>query len=86
MDSMAEQIIEVEAVISSLNEIQSDSTVPRNVRSKIESMITTLKENSELSIKVNKSLTGLDEVANDVNLQSYTRTKIWNVMSLLEKS
>ena len=83
--NMAEQISEVDTIINSLNEIQSDSTVPRNVRAKIESIVNTLKEDTELPIKVNRALNGLDEIASDVNLQSYTRTQIWNVMSVLEK-
>ena len=82
---MAEQISEVDNVVSSLAEIQADATVPKNVRTKIESIISTLKEDTELPIKVNKALNELDELANDVNLQPYTRTQIWNVMSVLEK-
>ena len=79
---MGEQI---SAVISSLNEIHSDSTVPRNVRVRIESIVYTLRGEVELSTKVNKSLNELVEIASDVNLQSYTRTQVWNVISLLEK-
>lgn len=82
---MAEQMSEVGIVITSLNEIQEDITVPRNVRTKIEAIINTLKEDIELSIKVNKTLNELDDISNDVNLQAYTRTQIWNVMSVLEK-
>lgn len=82
---MAEQISALDTVINSLNEIKDDVTVPRNVRTKIEAIITTLKEDIELSIKINKTLNELDEIANDVNLQAYTRTQIWNVMSTLEK-
>ena len=82
---MAEQISEVDIVINSLNEIQEDATVPRNVRTKIEAVINALKEDAELSIKVNKALNGLDELANDINLQAYTRTQIWNIMSVLER-
>ena len=82
---MAEQISEVVAVINSLNEIHADSAVPRNVRVRIESIVYTLKNELELSTKVNKSLNELDEIAGDVNLQAYTRTQVWNVMSLLEK-
>ena len=85
MNKMTEQIGEVDAVISSLSEIQYDGTVPRNVRTKTELVIGTLREDSELSIKINKTLNELDTIANDTNLQSYTRTQIWNVMSLLEK-
>lgn len=85
MDKIVEQISEVDVVMSSLNEIQADSTVPRNVRTKIESIVKTLNENIELLIKVNKALNELDQIASDVNLQSYTRTQIWNAMSVLEK-
>lgn len=82
---MAEQIAELDVVLTSLSEIKEDITVPKNVRSKIESVIVTLKEDTELSIKINKALNDLDEISNDVNLQSYTRTQIWNAISLLEK-
>ena len=82
---MAEQVSELDSVINSLSEIQADATVPRNVRTKIEGILNTLKQDMEISIKINKSLNELDGIASDVNLQSYTRTQIWNAMSLLEK-
>ena len=82
---MAQQITEVETIVSSLNEIQEDATVPRNVRTQIQSIINTLKTETEISIKINKALNELGEIANDVNLQSYTRTQIYNVISILEK-
>ena len=85
MDKMVEQISEVGEIVKSLGEIQSDATVPRNVRTKIELIVTTLKEDTELSIKVNKALNEIDELSSDVNLQAYTRTQIWNIMSVLEK-
>lgn len=85
MGNMAEQISEIGTVINSLNEIHADVTVPRNVRTKIEAILNTLSDDTELSIKINKTLNELDGIANDVNIQSYTRTQIWNVMSLLEK-
>ena len=85
MNKMAEQISEVDTAINSLSEIKEDITVPRNVRIKIELIIGTLSDAAELSIKVNKALNGLDELSSDVNIQSYTRTQIWNIMSVLEK-
>ena len=85
MNKMAQQISEVDIVISSLNEIQEDATVPRNVRTQIQNIVIALKTETELSIKINKALNELDEIANDVNLQSYSRTQIWNIMSVLEK-
>ncbi|MBI2558622.1 UPF0147 family protein [Candidatus Woesearchaeota archaeon] len=82
---MAEQISEVGTAISRLNEIHGDVAVPRNVRTKIELIIGTLRDGGELPIKVNKALNGLDEISSDVNLQPYTRTQIWNIMSVLER-
>ena len=63
----------------------NSNTVPKNVKSKLESVVTFLKDPSEeLSLRINKSLSELDEVADDINLPSYTRTQIWNIASMLE--
>ena len=85
MNNMAQQMSEVDIVVNSLSEIQEDATVPRNVRMQIQNIIATLKTETELSIKVNKALNELDGISNDVNLQSYSRAQIWNIMSVLEK-
>ena len=77
---------EIEDVIGILNELQEDITVPKNVRIKIEKIINSLKEDTKPLIKINKALNDLDEIAADVNLQPYTRTQIWNVISALEKT
>ncbi len=82
---MAQQISGLDGVVSNLSELQEDATVPRNVRSRIQNLINHLKAEIELPIKLNKALNDLGEIANDVNLQSYTRTQIWNIMSVLEK-
>ena len=85
MHKMAEQISEADSVIKILGEIQDDLTVPRNVRIQMQLITNTLREKIELPIKVNKALNQLDEIANDANLQAYTRTQLWNIMSVLEK-
>mgnify|MGYP001586090812 FL=1 len=85
MNEMVEQISEISTMINSLNEIHADPSVPRNVRTKIELIIGTLRKDTELSIKINKTLSELDEIASDSNLQAYTRTQLWNVISMLEK-
>jgi len=68
-----------------LEELKDDVTVPKNVRLKIEKVIEVLKSNMEMSIKVSKVLNELEEIADDVNLQSYTRTQVWDIISTLEK-
>jgi uncharacterized protein (UPF0147 family) len=75
---------EIEHVMRALTELQEDNTVPRNVKNKVQRVMQILQEKEELSIRINKALNELDEVADDANLQPYTRTQIWNIVSLLE--
>ena len=75
----------IESIEPLLNELKEDAAVPKNVKLKIEKVIGILKKNSEVTIKVSKALNELEEVADDVNLESYTRTQVWNVISALEK-
>lgn len=82
---MAQQMSGLDSVIISLSELQEDATVPRNVRSQMQGIISSLRADTELSIKINRALNDLDEISSDVNLQSYARTQIWNIMSALEK-
>ena len=79
---MTEKIIEV---IDALQEVMGDTTVPRNIKEKLSTAITALQDNMDESISVDKALQELEEVADDANLQAYTRTQIWGVVSLLEK-
>tara|TARA_Y100000310_G_C20704099_1_gene833165 strand:+ start:20041 stop:20304 length:264 start_codon:yes stop_codon:yes gene_type:complete len=71
-------------VLESLEELHSDSTLPKNVKLKIEKIISTLNDTNETSIKVNKALDDFDEIVSDINLEPHTRTQIWGVVSALE--
>jgi len=71
-------------VIDSLSELSSDLAVPKNIKNKISNMINILEDDSELSIRINKVLNELDDIADDPNLQAYTRVQILNIVSLLE--
>jgi len=77
--------IDIKGVIAELKELLEDASVPKNVKESIERVIKTLEENGDLSIRVNKALNDLDEIADDINMQAYTRTQIWNIVSMLEK-
>jgi uncharacterized protein (UPF0147 family) len=72
-------------VISALNELCEDNTVPRNIKIKLQGMIALLNDTNKNAVKVNKVLHDLDEINEDVNLQPYIRTQIWNLVSMLEK-
>ncbi len=71
-------------VIESLQELTQDNIVPKNVRDGLQSVIKYLSEEGELSLKIDKALHKLEEISEDNNLQTYTRTQIWNIVSILE--
>ena len=72
-------------IIAAISELQEDTTVPRNVKSKLVSVTQILSVPEEgVSIKINKALGELSDISDDVNLQAYTRTQIWNIVSMLE--
>lgn len=71
-------------LLESLSELTNDSTIPKNIREKIRKVIGHLSEKIELSLRIDKALNKLEEVSDDSNIQSYTRTQIWNIISALE--
>ena len=75
----------IQSIIESMQEIASDSTVPLNVKEKLNIIVKTLQNESEdVLLRKDKALSELDEIAEDTNLQAYTRTQIWNMVSVLE--
>ena len=71
-------------IIQALEELEQDNTVPRNVKIKVANTIKLLRDESEKSIKISKALHELEELSEDVNVQPYTRSQIFNIVSLLE--
>lgn len=75
----------LEPTIESLENVAEDSSVPNNIRENCEECIEILKEKDEdLSVRINSCTSILDEVSNDANIPMYTRTQIWNIVSMLE--
>ena len=73
------------SIVEALQEISTDNTVPRNVKEKLIKIVEVLKQEKEdFLLRKDKALSELDEVVEDTNLQAYTRTQIWNVVSALE--
>ena len=74
-----------ENIIPLIQQIANDRTVPRNIRTICEESIKILEnEKQDIAISVNTVISSMDEVSNDPNIPMYTRTQIWNIVSLLE--
>ncbi len=74
-----------EEVINLIQQIANDRTVPRNIRAKCDESIEILRnEKEDVAVRVNTVISNMDEVSNDPNIPMYTRTQIWNIVSILE--
>lgn len=73
-----------EQIIPLLRQIAEDRTVPRNIRTRCEESIHVLEDSQDKAVKINTVISSLDEVTNDPNIPMYTRTLVWNIVSLLE--
>lgn len=77
---------DVEPIVKLLTEITEDRTVPRNIRAAAEEAKKELTEktNNTWDIRLSSAISVLDEIINDPNMPMYTRTQIWNIVSMLE--
>jgi len=80
MDDTMEQIMYI------LKELQDDNSVSKNIKNKVAEMQKNLESSKkeELSLKVNKILSDLEDISSDVNVQPFIRTQMWHLTSLLE--
>jgi len=66
-------------------EINADRTVPKNIRRMVEEAKENLKNTeNDMDVRINAAISILDEISNDPNIPIYTRTQVWNIVSMLE--
>lgn len=74
---------EIETILSTLNELLEDPTLPKSVQKTIRDTIEILKKGRD-KVNINRALSSLEEVADTVNMQPEHRTALFNVVSMLE--
>ena len=75
---------EVSKIVSLLDSLSSDFSVPRNVRSAIQLAKDKLEKSEDMAQGISGAIYALDEMSNDINLPMHARTMIWNILSELE--
>ena len=74
--------------LSYLNElmdsVMQDTSVPRNIRKVVEEAKTKIQGKEELGVKISSAIYMMDDISNDINMPSHTRTEIWTIISELE--
>lgn len=71
-------------IVEALADLETDMSVPKNVRLKINSTLESLQNGQEKRLVVNQAIYELGEIADDCNMQSHVRTQIFTIVSMLE--
>ena len=74
----------LQQVLFALQELHEDEYVPKNVKLKVAQTMELLNQEGEISIRKSKALTELEALTEDANVEAYTRSQLFNVVSLLE--
>ena len=71
--------------LSTLNQIATNPSTPKNIRKNIADLVEGLKSDEyAVSVRAVNTISSLDDVTQDPNLPSYVRTSLWQAVSTLE--
>ena len=71
-------------IIGLLQEISEDDCISNGAKQKIIKSINTMNTEVDVSLKANRVLNELEELLENSGVDTYIRTQIWSVTSLLE--
>ena len=71
--------------MTTLNQLATSPSTPKNIRKNIADLIDGLKSDEySVSVRAANTISLLDDVTQDPNLPSYVRTSLWQAVSTLE--
>jgi len=71
--------------VSTLSQIATNPSTPKNIRKNIANLVEQLKSDEySISVRAANTISLLDDVTQDPNLPSYVRTSLWQAVSTLE--
>jgi uncharacterized protein (UPF0147 family) len=77
-----ERINQAKSVLSLIGE---DRTTPRNIRRAANEACKMLEiSDQSQAVRAAQAINILDDISQDPNMPPYTRTRIWNIVSMLE--
>ncbi|MCG2888071.1 MAG: UPF0147 family protein [Sulfolobales archaeon] len=83
--SLYDNEAKIKQAIIMLQKIVNDAAVPRNIRRAATDAIRLLQVQSlSPGVRAANAIGILEEISQDPNMPSHTRTAIWNIVSILE--
>ena len=85
MATKEENIEFLNNAMSTLTQIATNLSTPKNIRKNITDLVEELKSDEySMSVRALNTINSLDDVTQDPNLPSYVRTSLWQAVSTLE--
>lgn len=76
----------IEQIMGLVTDIIGDQSIPKNIKLIAEQVESILNDSVlDFDVKKDKSIQLLDNVCEDANMNMFTRTQIWNIISMLEE-
>ncbi|MDD5147882.1 MAG: UPF0147 family protein [Candidatus ainarchaeum sp.] len=75
---------DVKETVALMQELINDRSVPRNIRTIVEDAAQKLQAKTLDAANLGNAIYLLDDISNDINMPSHTRTDIWQIISKLE--
>ncbi|MEM4133852.1 MAG: UPF0147 family protein [Candidatus Micrarchaeia archaeon] len=74
----------ISQIISLIDLMLEDVSVPRNVKKAIEDAKKRLTEKGDPAIRAGAAIYYIQEISEDINLPQHARTQVWQILSALE--
>ena len=85
MATKEQNLESLNSAVSTLDQIATNYSTPKNIRKNITDIIEELKsEEYSVSVRAANTISALDDVTQDPNMPSYVRTALWQAVSTLE--
>ena len=85
MTTKEENLESLNNAITTLNQIATNPSTPKNIRKNIADIVEELKSDEHsISVRAANTISALDDVTQDPNMPSYVRTSLWQAVSTLE--
>ena len=85
MTTKEENLESLNNAITTLNQIATNPSTPKNIRKNIADIVEELKSDEySISVRAANTISSLDDVTQDPNMPSYVRTSLWQAVSILE--
>ncbi|MBS3064348.1 MAG: UPF0147 family protein [DPANN group archaeon] len=83
---MVIKMVNLTEVNDLLDNLSNDTSISRSIRTVLIEIKENFQDEDDISIKIDSALQKVEDLSLDPNLNSYTRTQIWNLSSLLESA